>query len=597
MNFNYSTITNLYNKFVKKIRGGQGENINNQDPYQTQPITDGSVVNEQDTQLSESQQPESQQPESQPPESQPSDSQPSDSQPSESQVSESQPPESQVSETTIDDSQNEPSQNTTIDDSQIQPPSNIDESQNEPSQNTTIDDSQVVSYQPNSEIPDETDESQSNLNPDDVLNSQASTQDQNNVLTPASQFDATSASEDSSNINEPTSVTTEEDPQETYEQPLTQETTEEQPASVTTEEQLHMQENAEEQLPVQETTQEEPSQPTEIPPVIPAFIPNNQNEPYYDSVPYKANQKTYNYLNRDNLKTTFSGLTERNTNPYTIYLCSYTMILNQYLPYFQYWLINIDNTSYKFPSFEFTLPLHPVNPENADALNENENQTPDDELFSNAYQTELNKYYGENIPTFKGFIENENIIYVILEEKDNTLLDTYKSAFKPAILHETLNLRKICNVVIDESVSNLFKYEYIATIYDETDKVVEYPYLLYLCQGSQGAYINVESVENTEVFIPNKILHDSLGYCYMFTSKMLNEGASNTKRFVVFIENALYILNKSIASSEYHLFDNAEIEEDKDDPDCRNYQYSSVYFWEGNIQLWALYSSKYIIAI
>jgi hypothetical protein len=91
------------------------------------------------------------------------------------------------------------------------------------------------------------------------------------------------------------------------------------------------------------------------------------------------------------------------------------------------------------------------------------------------------------------FVENENIIYVILEEKNATLLDTYKSTFKPAILHEIINLRKIGNVAIDESVSNLFKnYEYIASIYDETDKVVEYPYLLYLCQGTEGAYTNVE---------------------------------------------------------------------------------------------------------
>jgi len=264
-------------------------------------------------------------------------------------------------------------------------------------------------------------------------------------------------------------------------------------------------------------------------------------------------------------------------------------------------LINKDNTSYQFPSFEFTLPLHPVNPDVANTMNENENQTPDDDLFSGAYETELKKYYGEeNIPTFKGFVENENIIYVILEEKNATLLDTYKSTFKPAILHEIINLRKIGNVAIDESVSNLFKnYEYIASIYDETDKVVEYPYLLYLCQGTEGAYTNVEeNADNTELFIPNKILHSALGYCYLFTSKMLNESATNTKRFVVFIENALYILNRAIPTTEYHLYDNAEIEEeDKDDPDCRNYQYSSVYFWEGDTQLWAVYSSKYLFAI
>jgi len=331
------------------------------------------------------------------------------------------------------------------------------------------------------------------------------------------------------------------------------------------------------------------------------LIPENQSEPYYDSIPYKSKSKTYNYLNRDNLKTSFSGLTDRNTNPYTIYLCTYTMILDQYLPFYQYMLINKDNTSYQFPSFEFTLPLHPVNPDVANTMNENENQTPDDDLFSGAYETELKKYYGEeNIPTFKGFVENENIIYVILEEKNATLLDTYKSTFKPAILHEIINLRKIGNVAIDESVSNLFKnYEYIASIYDETDKVVEYPYLLYLCQGTEGAYTNVEeNADNTELFIPNKILHSALGYCYLFTSKMLNESATNTKRFVVFIENALYILNRAIPTTEYHLYDNAEIEEeDKDDLDCRNYQYSSVYFWEGDTQLWAVYSSKYLFAI
>jgi hypothetical protein len=84
-------------------------------------------------------------------------------------------------------------------------------------------------------------------------------------------------------------------------------------------------------------------------------------------------------------------------------------------------------------------------------------------------------------------------------------------------------LRKISNIDIDVSVFNLFKYDYIADIYDENERIVDYPYLLYLCQGTEGSYSNLEKTENEEIFIPNKILHSAFGYCYLFTSKLYDE--------------------------------------------------------------------------
>jgi hypothetical protein len=516
MNFNYFNVKKLYDKFVKKIKGGQSENVNKEQ------LNDSPIISETPNVITNN---------------------------------EGSVDSNTNSATSVDitNSQNEPlQQETLVNDSEPR----IEESDyNIQEENQT----QVSSNEPMTERP-ETSE----------LSNEPTEETAGNE--PTEETAGNERTEETAG-NEPTEKTENLNPEsESFENSNV-----ETPAS-----QFDMTENTSDQ-----------NQSTEILPVIPAIIPNNQNEPYYDSIPYTSKNKTYNYLNRDNLKTTFSGLTERNTNPYTIYLCTYTIILNQYLPFFQYWLINSNNTSYTFPSFEFTLPLHPVNPEIANEFNENENQSSDEDLFTNAYESELKKYYGENIPNFKGFVENENVIYIIFEENNHVLLDEYKATFKPAILHEIINLRKICNVNIDESVSALFKHEYIADIYDENEKIVEYPYLLYLCQGTEGVYSNLKNAENVEVFIPNKILHSSLGYCYLFTSKLLDESETTTKRFVVFIENTLYILNKSVSPNNYHLFDNAEIEENKDDPDCRNYQYSSIYFWEGNTQLWALYSLKY----
>lgn len=549
MNFNYFNVKNLYNKFVKKIRGGQQNNINktNITTTNTPEINESVSINEPI-------------------------------------ADNSQFPTPVVD---VDQYTNLPSQEETlVNDSQngFQNPT-FEETL---SQQVDVDNSGAHETQPSENSGNEFSEPVPDAEPEPESTLQ--TRDSTTLVTPSSQFDA----EESLPID---STNTTQD-ESTYQSETSDDAEPESNAESTTLVTPSSQFDADESLPVETEYAETNTESTEATDesthsgiIIPELIPNIQNEPYYDSIPYHANNKTYNYLNRDNLKTTFTGLTDRNTNPYTIYLCAYTMILNQYLPFYQYWLINRDSF-YQFPSFEFVLPLHPMNPEIA-----NDNQMPDDDLFSSAYETELKKYYGENIPKFKGFVENGNTIYVILEENNTPLLDEYKSVFKPAVLHEMLNLRKICNVDIHESACNLFKYEYIADIYDETDKVVEYPYLLYLCEGTEGSYSNLENIENVEVFIPNRILHSALGYCYLFTSKMLNESASNTKRFVVFIENTLYILNKSVTTMDYHLFDNADIDENPSDPDSRNYQYSSIYFWEGNTQLWALYSSKYLCVL
>jgi hypothetical protein len=56
MNFNYLNIKNIYNKFVKKIRGGDTNIQNNNEQISQPPIQEEALVNEPDVQSQESSQ-------------------------------------------------------------------------------------------------------------------------------------------------------------------------------------------------------------------------------------------------------------------------------------------------------------------------------------------------------------------------------------------------------------------------------------------------------------------------------------------------------------------------------------------------------------
>ena len=188
---------------------------------------------------------------------------------------------------------------------------------------------------------------------------------------------------------------------------------------------------------------------------------------------------------------------------------------------------------------------------------------------------------------YKGFIqnkENENIInlYVFF---DVTPIINYlkKSQYTLSIMDEILYKKKIYSTSINENVTNLFKKNiYLSKIYliDNSESEIEvlFPFQLYLCNYTEGEYLNIKK-ETVELNHIEQIEHPLLGMAYYFSTYPIKEYESeNLKRFSCFMVNDLYIKNDIIE------FEEEEKEKIKDDV----LSASTIYFYENELQLWGI---------
>jgi hypothetical protein len=197
---------------------------------------------------------------------------------------------------------------------------------------------------------------------------------------------------------------------------------------------------------------------------------------------------------------------------------------------------------------------------------------------------------------YRGFLEEpEDTIYVLF---DCTYVSVDVNAQRFwGILDEIVNEKHIFSTPMDKQIYNMIQNnEFIAYIKDKNGERINMPCCLYLCRvNDKGEYDNAyyETDEHNmkqKSAMDGKITHDTFGHFYYFTTDPIHKdsGANRLKRFSVFIDNALYVLNinKPIEDIDFVTDD----EDDFDDTHKSYKDYTCIYFFEDGLQLWCVKS-------
>jgi len=135
--------------------------------------------------------------------------------------------------------------------------------------------------------------------------------------------------------------------------------------------------------------------------------------------------------------------------------------------------------------------------------------------------------------------------------------------------------------------------ETLAYIKDKNDIRINMPCCLYMCKRSeQNEYENIyydETNKNVKTIIEEKLNHNTFGKNYYFTTDPIDKNnILNLKRFAVFIDNTLYILNIYKPIEELDFKTNEEDDYDDNYKMKTERDYSCIYFFENGIQLWCI---------
>ena len=164
------------------------------------------------------------------------------------------------------------------------------------------------------------------------------------------------------------------------------------------------------------------------------------------------------------------------------------------------------------------------------------------ELFNN--KTGFSDIIAEN--AYKGFVEQDGIIYVVFENKEKTIINEEQSCVW-GVLDEILIKKSILQVPIQDSVYKLFSENVRLAHITRDDQSVDIPLIVYPVDKVNDIYENVyySNETNQETYLitlPRET--DEFGHIFTFTSEILpsNQDIENIKRMVIFSKDALYIL-------------------------------------------------------
>jgi len=331
------------------------------------------------------------------------------------------------------------------------------------------------------------------------------------------------------------------------------------------------------------------------------FISNDdvENINIYGKTAYVFNNDTYYYLdsedNSNTLQKNVQTLISKEEVTYNVKICLFKIIDECKEPFLQF-LLEKTNDSMVFPSVEIT-------------SNELNNGDP-----NNIFITQCAKYMNgvsNNSRTssrfdiinrcFRGFVEEpEHTIYAVF---DCTYLDIHVNAQRFwGILDEIVNEKYIYKTPIDKNIYTMIQNnEFLAYIKDKNGERINMPCCLYLCKiNDSGEYDNIyyETDEHNMKHkspVDGKMSHEVFGNFYYFTTDPIHNdiNVNRLKRYSVFIDNALYVLNINKPIEEIDF-----ITDDEDDFDetYKSYRdYTCIYFFEDGLQLWCVKSlSRFI---
>jgi hypothetical protein len=314
----------------------------------------------------------------------------------------------------------------------------------------------------------------------------------------------------------------------------------------------------------------------------------------YAKTRYSFNGEEYFYLDQTDegnaLLKNFQSLAKKDSANFNVRLCLYKLVDECKEPFLQF-LLDKKDEKMTFPSFELS----------TDGTNR--------DFEEKCYQQFLQVIRKVDEPTMTGggTIEIAEQCYRgFLEEPDNTLYVLFDCTYLHVeinaerfwgILDEIVNEKQIFKTPIDKDIYNMIQnHEYIAYIKDKKGERINMPCCLYLCKiNDQGEYDNVhyeidEHNMKHKSLVDGKIGHDTFGHFYYFTTDPIHkdENSLRLKRYSVFIDNALYVLNINKPIEE---IDFVTDDEDDFDETHKSYKdYTCIYFFEDGIQLWCIKS-------
>jgi hypothetical protein len=185
---------------------------------------------------------------------------------------------------------------------------------------------------------------------------------------------------------------------------------------------------------------------------------------------------------------------------------------------------------------------------------------------------------------YKGFVDvgNNNIITVfenldfiqstdnkridVLEKQPNTNVENPQDDSIWGILDEILIKKRILDIPIKQYIIDMFnEYHVLNNIKDSTNFPIEKPIILYQCIGTYKNYENNYYNENEHrsksiSIMDERIDHDIFGNVFLFSTEPLEyDNLSKIKRYAAFINNTLYMLNKTNITKEELVGDETNI--------------------------------------
>lgn len=327
-----------------------------------------------------------------------------------------------------------------------------------------------------------------------------------------------------------------------------------------------------------------------------------QNKSRYGQTNYSFNGEKYFYLDDKDetnaLQRNFASLMKKDVVTYTIKLCMFKLVDECKEPFLQFLLDKKDETM-SFPGFELSTSefagSDDINVAFQEKCSEWFQKTIKEEALDNLSES-IQKGGSMYAQCYRGFLEEpEDIIYVLF---DCTYLSVDVNAQRFwGILDEIVNEKHIFSTPMDKQIYNMIQNnEFIAYIKDKNGERINMPCCLYLCRvNEKGEYDNAyyETDEHNmkqKSATDGKITHDTFGHFYYFTTDPIHKdsGTHRLKRFSVFIDNALYVLNinKPIEDIDFVTDD----EDDFDDTHKSYKDYTCIYFFEDGLQLWCVKS-------
>ena len=274
--------------------------------------------------------------------------------------------------------------------------------------------------------------------------------------------------------------------------------------------------------------------------------------------------ENYVYIDNDDLSRDIELHRDLNLE-YNLSICIYKINHELRTPFLEFFFIKKDGF-YQFP--ETTIKFNNI-PENSDI------ETYFLDECSRLYNSKSEKPIENISEMYKGFVDvgNNNIIAVfenldfiqstdnektdVLEKQPNTNIENPPKDSIWAILDEILIKKRILDIPIEQYIIDMFnEYQVLNDIKDSTNFPIEKPIILYQCNGTYKNYENNYYNENEDrsksiSIMDERIDHDVFGNVYLFSIEPLEyDNLSKIKRYAAFINNTLYMLNKTNITKE-----------------------------------------------